>query len=111
MDLAFLSQVDEVTLQLELARAAFEGAKAQFETARATQEEVLSQAESHGFPRTKVKKLAEERVQSLLESGLVERGGEPTPKKERAPRKAKVSETDFSVEHLNTTQGAEMATH
>jgi hypothetical protein len=99
MDFAFLSQADHVTLQLELARAALEVARAHFETAKAAHEELLAQAESRGIPRAKLKKLAEDRVQGLLEAGLVERAStELLPRKERAPRKAKNldSSEDFS---------------
>lgn len=111
MDLAFLSQVDGLTLQLELARAAFETAKSQFEAAKLAHEDLLSQSESRGLPKAKVKKLADERVQALIEGGLVDRCLDPAPKKERAPRKAKSAEPDLAEDfpHATSAPGAELA--
>jgi hypothetical protein len=109
MDFAFLSQADHVTLQLELARAAFDSAKAQFDAAKAAHDELLSQAESRGIPRAKLKKLSEDRVQGLLEAGLVG-ASEPAPRKERASRKAKTLDSAEEYSPAAAAMGAEIHT-
>lgn len=113
MDFAFLSQADHVTLQLELARASLETAKAQFEAAKSAHEELLAQADSRGIPRAKLKKLTEDRVQALLEAGLVERLGPPleaAPRKERAPRKPKGADLADDFPQATPSIGAEVHT-
>lgn len=93
MDLDFLSQADNANLKLELAKMALETAKANLEAAKQTYEDVLAKADDHGIPRAKLKKLAEDRVQALIDSGLVNAnarndGARAEAKKER-PKKPK----------------------
>ena len=71
MDLAFLSQADSVTLKLELAKVALEAAKNNLEAAKQAHDELLAQSDSHGIPKAKLKKLTEDRVQSIFESGIL----------------------------------------
>ena len=66
MDLTFLSQADGVTLKLELAKAALETAKNNFETAKQAYDELLAQADGHGIPKAKLKKLTEDRMLALF---------------------------------------------
>lgn len=71
MDLSFLSQADTVTIKYELAKAAVETARANLETAKQAYDDLLAQADSYGIPKAKLKKLTEDRVQALLDSGLL----------------------------------------
>ncbi len=71
MDLKFLHQIDLATLNLEQARRDLELAKSVFETAKQEHESVLAKSEEFGVNRSKVRKLAEDRVQALFESGLL----------------------------------------
>lgn len=71
MDLTLLSQADAATLKLELAKLALETAKAQLEEAKQGFEALLTQADERGVPRAKLKKLAEDRVQALFDSGIL----------------------------------------
>lgn len=82
MDLSFLAQADNVTLKLELARSSLESAKNQFDAAKQAYDELLAQADNHGIPKAKLKKLTEDRVQALIESGLIS----GSTKLEGAPR-------------------------
>jgi uncharacterized protein (DUF2126 family) len=74
MDLNFLSQADNVALKYELAKAALETAKGNLEAAKQAYDDLLAQADTHGIPKAKLKKLTEDRVQALLEAGLVPAG-------------------------------------
>lgn len=100
MDLDFLAKADRVTLNLELAKKAIETAKAEFENAKRAYDELFSQAEAHGIPKAKLKKLTEERVQALLESGVIQKerlGNEPKREKP-AKKKAKAEASEENVE-------------
>lgn len=93
MDLSFLAKADQAALQLEIARSAFEQAKAQLEFAKQAFEELLPLAEEHGIPRAKLKKLTEDRVRGLMESGVLEvYAGSSEAKRERPRKAAKKSE-------------------
>jgi len=90
MDLTFLAQADQVTLKLELAKSALDAAKAAFDQAKLAYDELLTQADTHGIPKAKLKKLTEDRVQALFENGLVSATrAEAKPAEPRRPRKAK----------------------
>jgi len=93
MDLTFLNQADSATLQLEQARRALESAKLELDSAKKNYDEVLAQADEHGIPKAKLKKLAEDRVAQLIESGLFE--GAPAPRT-AAPAKPKVKKAKAS---------------
>ena len=71
MDLTFLSEADNVTLKLELAKRALEVAKAELEQAKQAYDEMVAQADAHGIPKAKLKKLTDDRVQALFESGIL----------------------------------------
>ena len=90
LDLAFLAQADSATLALELARSQLDAAKAAFEAAKQAHEELLGQGENHGLPKAKLRKITEERVSALIESGLVPvrvESAKPEPKRaKKAPR-------------------------
>ena len=91
MDLTFLAQADSVTLKLELAKLAVETAKAELESAKEAHDELFAQAESHGIPRAKLKKITEDRVQALLESGMItpNPSGTTEAKRDRPLKKSK----------------------
>jgi hypothetical protein len=98
MDLSFLSQADHVSLKLELAKRAFEEAKINLEFAKEAYDSLLTQADEQGIPKAKLKKLTEDRVQALLESGILASLGQGEgvkaamePKRERAPKNARQS--------------------
>ena len=104
MDLSFLSQADAVTLKLELARAAFESAKTSLDLAKQAYDAFLTQADEQGIPRAKLKKLAEDRVQALLESGILSTMGygeipsASEGKRERPRKAARKSEAEALTE-------------
>lgn len=102
MHFTFLAQADQATLQLELARRALEKARADLETAKQAYDEMLKAADEQGVNRAKLKKLSDERVQALIESGMLE--DELGPKKEKTDKpkrpskkqKATLSEAEAS---------------
>jgi hypothetical protein len=87
MDLSFLAQADTVTLKLELAKNSFDAAKASLEAAKEEYDALLAQADTHGIPRAKLKKLTEDRVAALFEAGLLNARVESKPSE---PRKKKI---------------------
>lgn len=90
MDLTFLAQADQATLKLELAKSALEAAKTAFDQAKQAYDDLLNQADTHGIPRPKLKKLTEDRVQALFENGLISAArAEAKPAEPRRPRKPK----------------------
>jgi DNA invertase Pin-like site-specific DNA recombinase len=107
MDLDFLAQADSVTLKLELAKQAIEAAKIEFEICKKAYDELFAKAEERGMPKGKLKKLTEERIQALFDSGMVSRPSPAgaTPIRKTAKGKAKKSavdvETDASGENLD----------
>lgn len=103
MDLEFLARADSATLKLELAKQAIESAKSEFEACKKAYDEVMAQAEEHGIPKAKLKKLTEERIQALFDSGMVSRtsaSSEPVAKKKTKPKAKKVIE-----DHSETADG------
>lgn len=114
MDFNFLSQADNVTLKLELAKRALENAKADLDKAKQAYEELFSQAENHGIAKAKLKKLTEERVQALFENGVISGGltspGEP--KRERPVKKPKkTAEAKGNEEALSEEESSLMESH
>ena len=94
MDLSLLNQADAATLQLERAKRALDAAKLDLDAAKKAYEEVLAQADEHGIPKAKLKKLAEDRVSALLDSGLLDgdggaRNASAAKPKSAKPKKAK----------------------
>lgn len=108
-----IQEADIASIDFEKARAHVEAAKLALETAKEQQDqarnaldEIVNRADEYGVPRAKVKKLIEERTQSLMASGLIPTTAEIRASagttKPRAARKVKiVSETaekdDFPV--------------
>lgn len=106
MDFTFLSQADEATLRLEMAKRAIEIAKAEFEQAKLRYEETLAQAEEHGLTKAKLKKLTEERVNALFETGMVDlnfangreaKAERPPKEKSEGKSKSKASKQEMSA--------------
>jgi hypothetical protein len=101
VDAAFLA-VEKARLAIEAAKAALETAKQDADAARLRFEDSLSKAEEAGLPRAKLRKVAEERVNALLNSGLLKEDSvileKPAPKAARAPRRAKLAEPDITAD-------------
>lgn len=95
VDVAFLA-TEKARLGIEAAKVALELAKQDAEAARLRLEDSLTKAEEAGFPRAKLRKLAEERATALLSSGLLKNDGvsfeKPIPKTAKTPRRAKSAE-------------------
>lgn len=109
MDLAFLNQADAVTLNFELSKRALENAKVEFEAAKQAFEDLMSQADTQGLAKAKFKLFMEERVKSLVESGLltaVQRS--PVTQQHQAeqkrPRKIKKGATTDAMEATDTAE-------
>jgi hypothetical protein len=77
---------------LDLAKSAVESAKERYDLTKNFFEQVIARAEEAGIARAKFKKLVEERVAGLWNSGLIDSSDEKAPraiKAVRAPKKAK----------------------
>ncbi len=72
MDLKFLADADAVALRFEQAKRAVDHAKAAMEEAKAAYDGMLSRADEIGISRSKIKKLTDERIASLIESGILD---------------------------------------
>lgn len=88
-----LQEADTLSLALEQSRQGFENAKSALEKSKLQLEEsqsdlnaLLARSEELGIPRSKLKKLIEERTQALLASGLWLES-DAAPKAPKAPRK------------------------
>lgn len=79
--------VEQSRQNFEMAKAALEKAKLQLEDAQTQLNTLLSRSEELGLPKSRLKKLIEERTQALLASGLWNENEAVTPKAPRAPRK------------------------
>ncbi|MFZ4402847.1 MAG: hypothetical protein ACOYOK_01985 [Pseudobdellovibrionaceae bacterium] len=113
MDFDFLKKADFVTVQLEKAKRAVEKAKADLDSAKSEYEEVFAQAETHGFNKNKLKKITEDRLQSLIDSGLLEAVGGSgllavTAAKKDKPvvAKAKVKKESLDEENKTSEESA-----
>jgi hypothetical protein len=97
VDLAVLA-FEKSRANIEAAKAALENAKQESEAARVRLEDALCRAEEAGLPRAKVRKVAEERANALLVSGLLRDEATPAekipPKTPKAPRRAKSVEAE-----------------
>jgi hypothetical protein len=104
MDLSFLSQADTVTIKYELAKAALETARNNLDAAKQAYDDLLAQADTYGIPKAKLKKLTEDRVQALLDSGLLtgvkqEAGARPAEgKRGRKASRGDTASADSTVE-------------
>lgn len=74
---------------LDLAKHAVEQAKERFELTKSFFEQVVARAEEAGLPRAKFKKLVEERVAGLWNSGLISQVEERTVRPLRVARSSK----------------------
>lgn len=72
MDLSFLSQAEAVMLEMEKAKRGLEAAKASFEDAKRNYDEFLVRADEFGVPKAKLKKILEDRIAILFESGIMD---------------------------------------
>ena len=97
MDFTFLAEADDKAVQLERAKRGLEAAKAALENAKLDYDALLAKAEDLGIPRAKLRKITEDRIQSLSDSGMLAFGpggaNSATPKSAAKPaakpRKAK----------------------
>ena len=71
MDFQFFHQADQAAFNLEKAKRSLELAKAALEAAKLAFDDVMARAEELGVPKAKLRKIVEERVQVLFDSGLV----------------------------------------
>jgi hypothetical protein len=76
---------------LDLAKIAVEQAKERFDLTKSFFDEVIARAEESGIPKAKFKKLVEERVAGLWNSGLVVQTEERSFKAVKIPRPPKKS--------------------
>ena len=113
MDLSFLSQAEAVMLEMEKAKRNLEAAKATFENAKRNYDELLAKSDEFGVPKAKLKKLIEDRIAMLFESGLLdflESKGEQEAKKPRKAKRVKPEAAEeTTVEAANETEPAEEA--
>lgn len=72
----FLSQVDKTSINLEQAKHQLEQAKLRFEQAKLEFDETVSLADKFNLSRAKLKKLTDDRIQSLRENVGALIGGE-----------------------------------
>lgn len=94
-----LSKIDVAAVQFEKAKREVENAKLNFERSKQAYEEVLSQAESLGLSKSKLKKVAEERLNALLENGLIDIGKTAEVKAEKAVKMKKRERASDSEEN------------
>jgi hypothetical protein len=110
MDLDFLAQADSVALRFEKAKRLLESAKVEMESAKQAYDEVLAKAEELGIPKVKLKKLTEERVMALFETGMIGLANlDFSPSASAAlrtdrPKKKKPKEINESVEEASSIQ-------
>jgi hypothetical protein len=107
MDFSFLAEADSVVLKLERAKRALETAKAELDTAKKDYDDLLSRSDELGIPRSKLRKLAEDRVQLLFESGLLDFTAVSAPNREAKPRKPKKTASVTPSESIETETEAE----
>lgn len=107
-----IQEADSAAVEFEKARAQVEAAKLCLETAKDLQDqartaldEIVNRADELGVPRAKVRKLIEERTQSLMASGLIPTTAEIRASAGVKPRSAKkvkiVSDTASESEALS----------
>ncbi len=82
---------------LDLAKSAVDQAKERFELTKNYFEQVIARADEAGIPRAKFKKLVEERIAGLWNSGLIDQGAEKIPKQPKAPRLPKKTTADSNL--------------
>lgn len=113
----FLAEADGAALRLERARRAMDVAKTQLENAKQAYDEILARSDEMGISRAKLKKVTDERIAALIESGMVEfekAGNEPrlTDGKVEKPKprpRVKSPTQELSEETAATPQVASLA--
>ena len=91
---------------VEAAKAALEVAKEKYEGARSQYEQTVAQADEIGIPRAKLKKLIEERTNSLMSSGLLGTAGDEkskAPRSAKAPKKSKTNADKLGAQNSEET--------
>jgi hypothetical protein len=100
MDFNLLLQADQAAFELEKARRALDTAKTNLDSAKQNYDEIMGRAEESGMSKAKLKKLVEERVGAIFESGFAENGGgaKATVRPERPKRSKKTDVTELESE-------------
>ena len=107
----FLSQVDKTSINLEQAKHQLEQAKLRFDQAKLEFDETVSLAEKFNLSRAKLKKLTDDRIQSLRENIGAIIGGElvleakPSQPKKKGNHAKKVRETKGSLNSKERAAG------
>ncbi|MGZ3771753.1 MAG: hypothetical protein ACXVCP_19440 [Bdellovibrio sp.] len=102
-----LAKIDLAAVQFEKSKRELETAKLNFEKAKQSYDEVLTEAESMGLSKSKLKRVAEERVSALFDIGLIEMGKTAEAKTEKPAKAKKKNRTEENQEEStdNEEQG------
>lgn len=92
---------------LEHAKKAVEQAKERYDLTKSYFEQAIAKADEAGIPRAKFKKLVEERVAGLWNSGLMNQAEEKAAKPPRTPRPAKKKEETLETEDFKVSEDLE----
>ena len=82
---------------LDLAKASVEHAKERYDLTKNFFEQVIARAEEAGIARAKFKKLVEERVAGLWNSGLINQGEERAVRAVKPPKAAKKAKSEAEI--------------
>lgn len=106
------TELESAKLQLELAKEKLDSSRQKFES-------VVSQADQFGIPRAKLRKLVEERSQSLVASGLFSTPANAAPTKSSSPKPPKavkkskavsenqvIEDKDLDTDFMNIDEGS-----
>jgi hypothetical protein len=97
MDFNFFQQADQAAFEFEKAKRNLEDAKASLERAKQIYDEIMIRADESCIPKNKFKKIIDERVAALFESGLANSTGVNSTKPER-PKRVKRSVVEVSID-------------
>lgn len=106
--------LEAARVQMEISKLQLETAKESHEQARRSLDDVIARSEDMGVPRSKLRKLIEERAQVLVASGLIPtmEARPPIPKAPRAPKKSKAaSDLDADNDRVLESPEASAALH
>lgn len=101
----FLAEADAAALGLERARRDLEAAKQSLDVAKQAYDVVIAKADDLGLPRAKLKRLTEERLAALIDTGLANfaptaetssRSNEVKPAKPKKPARTKASDDSLA---------------
>jgi len=108
MDLSFLSQAESVMLEMEKAKRNLETAKTNFDNAKRDYDELLSKADEVGVPKAKLKKLLEDRIAMLFDSGILDfldgQSEAVAAKKPRKPKRPKAEAPEEVSEEVKADE-------